>query len=276
MDKLRFGTAGIPISTEKRNTLNGIRRVRELGLDNMELEFVRSVNISEEKAPGVKEIAKKNDVELTSHGQYFINLNSQEEAKITASKQRIFKAAKIASLCGARSMTFHAAYYMKQDPEKVYAKVVAGFKEVLKRLQDESHSIIVRPETTGKASQWGDLQETVRLSEELEQVLPCIDFSHLHARTGGKNNTTEEFRDQLSLVEKKLGREALNNMHIHLSGINYSEKGERNHLILEESDMNYKDLLKVWKEFKIKGVVVCESPNIEQDSLLLQKFFKKI
>tara|TARA_Y100000310_G_scaffold243204_1_gene247656 strand:- start:809 stop:1642 length:834 start_codon:yes stop_codon:yes gene_type:complete len=275
MDKLRFGTAGIPISTPQRNTLNGIRRVRKLGLDNMELEFVRSVNISEEKAPGVKEVAKKNDVELTCHGQYFINLNSQEEKKIEASKQRIYKAAKIASLCGAKSMTFHAAYYMKQSPELVYQKVKAGMKEVLKRLNDEDHSILVRPETTGKATQWGDLKEVVKLSGEFEQVLPCIDFSHLHARTAGKNNTTAEFRSQLNLVEKKLGREALNNMHIHLSGIHYSEKGERNHLILEESDMNYKDLLRVWKEFKIKGVVVCESPNIEEDALLLQKFWKK-
>ena len=194
MDKLRFGTAGIPISTPNRNTLNGIRQVRNLGLDNMELEFVRSVNISEEKAPGVKEVAKENDVELSCHGQYFINLNSQEEKKIEASKQRIYKAAKIASLCGAKTMTFHAAYYMKQDPEKVYAKVVAGFKEVLKKLKDEGHDIFVRPETTGKPTQWGDLKETVRLSEELEQVLPCIDFSHLHARTNGKNNTKDEFR----------------------------------------------------------------------------------
>ena len=78
------------------------------------------------------------------------------------------------------------------------------------------------------------------------------------------------------MVEGKLGREALDNMHIHLSGINYSEKGEKNHLVLQESDMNYQDLLRIWKEFKIKGVVVSESPNIEEDALLLQKFWRKI
>ena len=75
------------------------------------------------------------------------------------------------------------------------------------------------------------------------------------------------------MVEKYLGKEGLREMHIHLSGINYSEKGEKNHLILEESDMNYKELLKVWKEFKIKGVVISESPNIEGDALLMQKTF---
>jgi deoxyribonuclease IV len=275
MTFLRFGTAGIPISTTRPTTLTGIEHVRTLGLDCMELEFVHSVNITEVKTPLVKEVAKQNDIALTAHGQYFINLNSLEKAKIEASKQRIYKAAKIAKLCGASSMTFHAAYYMKQDPQKVYVKVKEGVKEVIKNLKDQGHKIWVRPETTGKATQWGDLKEIVKLSEEVEQVLPCIDFSHLHARTG-KNNTTEEFKEMLAYVEKKLGRLALNNMHIHLSGINYSEKGERNHLTLEKSDMNYKDLLKVWKEFKIKGNVISESPNLEKDALLLKKLYHKL
>ncbi|MEK6937589.1 MAG: TIM barrel protein, partial [Nanoarchaeota archaeon] len=131
------------------------------------------------------------------------------------------------------------------------------------------------PETTGKPTQWGDLKEILRLSQELEQVLPCIDFSHLHARTGGKNNTYEEFRQMLVEVEKAKGREALNNMHIHVSGINYTAKGERNHLNLQESDLNYKDLIKAWKEFKIKGVVISESPNIEGDALLMKEEWDK-
>jgi len=273
MDKLRFGTAGIPLCAQG-NTLDGIEQVRKLGLDCMELEFVRSVNITEVKASLVKEVAKTYDVALTCHGQYFINLNSQEIEKIEASKKRIFNAAKIAALCGASSMTFHAAYYMKQDPQKVFQMVKTGCKEVVKKLKDEGHKIWIRPETTGKATQWGDLKEIVKLSSEVEGVLPCIDFSHLHARTG-KNNTYEEFKEMLTLVENKLGKEALNNMHIHLSGINYGEKGERNHLILKESDMNYQDLLKVWKEFKIKGTVISESPNIEEDALLLQNIWRK-
>jgi len=279
MDRLRFGTAGIPLSTLREktvNTLNGIKRVRDLGLENMELEFVRQVNISESLAPQVKEAAKKHDVALTCHGQYFINLNAAEKEIVLASMKRIAQAAKIASLCGAYSMTFHAAYYLGQDKHKVFSQVKDTLHEVIRQLQDEGHTLWIRPETTGKATQWGDLKEILKLSQELEQVLPCIDFSHLHARTGGKNNTYEEFREMLVEVEKAKGREALDNMHIHVSGIEYSEKGERNHLNLQESDLNYRDLIKVWKEFKIKGTVISESPNIEGDALLMQKVWKEI
>jgi deoxyribonuclease IV len=276
MKKLFFGTAGIPISTPDHNTINGVGHVRRLGLDCMELEFVRSVNISKEKAPLVKEAAKEHNILLSCHGQYFINLNSQEPEKIAASKQRILNAARIAHLCGAKSLTFHAGFYMKEEPEKVYQTIKEGIIEVVEILKKENNLIWIRPETTGKATQWGSIEEIIRLSKEVEQVLPCIDFSHIYARSIGKINSLKDFREILKLVETGLGRKALDNMHIHLSGIHHGEKGERHHLTLKESEFNYLAVLKALKEFDCKGVVISESPIIEKDALLLQKEFNKI
>jgi deoxyribonuclease IV len=272
MNELRFGTAGIPKRTSG-DTMKGIEDVKKMGLGNMELEFVRSINISEEKAPIVREVAKKNDVILTCHAPYFINLNSQEKKKYYASIYRITKSAEIANLCGGYSVCFHPGFYMKEDEKKVYVKIRDAIKDISKEVRDTGNKIWLRPETTGKGTQFGNINELIKISEEVEQVLPCVDFAHLHARSNGNYNTTEEFEDVLKKIESKLGKNALENMHIHMSGINYTEKGERNHMTLEESDMNYKDLIKVWKEFKIKGVVVCESPIIEEDSLLMQGIY---
>ena len=278
MNKLLFGTSGIPISTpdKGRSTQTGIEQVGKLGLDAMELEFVQSVNIKLEKAPAVKKTAQESSVALTCHGQYFINLAAFEQDKIKASMQRILNAATVADACGGYSMTFHAAFYQKQDPQKVYDIVKKHMKEVMQQVKDAGLKIWVRPETTGKPTQFGDLRELCNLSAELDQVLPCIDFAHLHARTGGKLNTKNEFHDMLSFYEKTLGKDALKSMHIHLAGINYTDKGERNHLPLQESDMNYKDLLRTLHEFGCCGVLICESPNIEQDALLLKKFYSAL
>lgn len=277
-DKLNFGTAGIPLSTPEREkgTVKGIEHVNKLVLGCMELEFVRSVNITPEKAPLVKDAAKKFGVELTCHGQYFINLASLEKPKIHASVNRVLKAAEIANLCGARSVTFHAGFYQKQDPGKVYEIIKKYMKEIVKKLKEKGNPIFVRPETTGKATQFGTVEEIVKLSQEIEQVLPCVDFSHLHARSVGKMNSKKEFDSVFAYIEKHLGKEALNSMHIHVSGIEYGDKGERNHLILEESDFKYKELMKSFKDFKIKGVVISESPNIEDDALLMKREFDSI
>ena len=274
MDKLRFGTAGIPTIT-KGDTLQGVKDVRRLGLDSFELEFVRSVNIKKEKAPEVKKVAKENDIILTCHAPYFINLNSEDKKKFHASIGYITNSAKILSLCGGWSVCFHAGYYQKQSPELVQAKIKEGIKKIVNEIKEYDKNIWIRPEISGKVSQFGNLNELIKLSQDIDQVMPCVDFSHFYARSIGKNNTYNEFKSILETIEKELGKEALNNMHMHVAGIEFTDKGEKNHLNLKDSKFNYKDLLKTLKEFKVKGVLTCESPNIEQDALLMKKEFEK-
>jgi len=276
VDKLRFGTAGIPLSTKPYNTLNGIARVKELGLDSMELEFVRNINVNEELAPKVKKLAKEKNVLLSCHASYFINLSSKEREKREASKKRIIDAAVRAYTCGAFSVCFHAGFYQGRTPAEIYEIIKAELKDIVERLQQQSIDIWIRPETTGKATQFGTLEEIIALSNELEQIMPCIDFSHMHARSAGKLNSYEEFYNVLGILEKELGKKALKEMHVHVSGIEYSDKGERYHLNLKDSDFKYKELLKALKEFNCKGIVISESPNIEEDALLMKKCFEEL
>ena len=273
MKQLVFGTAGSPICSEGRGTLAGIKAVNKLGLGAMELEFVRQVYVKEEDTDAIAKAAKKNNVVLTCHASYFINLNSLDKQIVGASRSRLLKAAKIANMCSAFSVCVHAAYRMKMSDDAVYANVKKQIEKVVSAVREEDNNIWVRPETVGKQSQFGTLKEILKLSSEIEGVMPCVDFAHMHA-IEGKNNTYNEFAKILSEIEKTLGKEGIQNMHIHAAGINYGPKGERNHLNLEDSDMNYHELVKAWKDFRIKGVVISESPNIEEDALLLQKVFK--
>ncbi|MDA1196919.1 MAG: TIM barrel protein [Nanoarchaeota archaeon] len=273
-ERLKFGCGGIPLSTAKRNTPEGVKQISSLGLSAMELEFVHSVNLNTESAAVVNAIREEQDTTLTCHGSYYINLNAVEAEKRRASRSKVLDAANMARQAGAWSLVFHASYYLKQDPTDVYARTKDQLKKIVTELQDVGNEIWIRPETTGKGTQFGTVTEIVKLSQELDQVMPCVDFAHLHARTNGKYNTTAEFKLVLDEIEKGLGREGLDNMHIHMSGIAYGEKGEKHHLFLKDSDFNYEDLIKVWREYTIKGAVISESPNLEKDGMLMQKLFR--
>jgi deoxyribonuclease-4 len=275
MNKLLFGTAGIPISSRGSGTAEGIAAVKKLGLGVMELEFVRSVNITKEKAPEVKKSAEENKIVLTCHAPYYINLNSLERVKLKASIYRILRSARIANLCGAWSVTFHAGFYQKSTKEEAYKRVRNSIKEISEKLKGEGNKIWLRPEIMGRKSQFGRMQEVLRLSNEFEQVMPCVDFAHLHA-IEGKNNSYEEFCSILTEIEKKIGKRGLEEMHVHMSGMNYGDKGEKKHLNLKDSDLKYREWLKAMKDFKAKGVAISESPNIEGDALLVQNIYKKI
>lgn len=264
----------MPLRTGKASYPKAFEILKDMELDGMELEFVHGVRMSEDSRGFVKE--KSNNFIITAHGPFYINLNSKEEEKVEASVQRIIDTASVASQAGAFSITYHAAFYMGADKETVYNQVKEQTKRITDVLEREKIKVWVRPETTGKATQWGDLEEIVNLSKEFEYVLPCIDFSHLHARSAGEYNTYDEFSLVLEKIGKEIGQYALDNFHGHLAGIEYTAKGERQHLELEQSDMNYKDLLKVLKEFGVKGALVCESPNIEDDCKLIKEYYYSI
>ena len=275
---LRFLTAGSPVTTKRSGTLEGLKRVKELGLGGMELEFVRGVRMKEELAQKVRKLAEENNLILTVHGPYWINLNSREEHKVRNSLQYIYQSARIGYLAGARDITFHPAYYHGDDPKEVHKRVKNLLKEISKRLRDEGIDVIIRPETMGKPSQYGTLEEIVDLSMEIDNVLPCIDFAHMYAREQGKYNTYEEIAKVLDYIQEKLGKEALKKMHIHYSGIVYGPKGEKYHVDLtsEENNLNYEDFVKALVDFRVEGVVVSETPFMEEGALLLQEVYEEM
>jgi deoxyribonuclease-4 len=273
---LRFGPAGVPHSSKKPSTVDGIRRCRELGLGCMEMEFVQRVSMGEETAKEVAGVAAAEDVILSSHAPYYVNLNSPEEQKVIDSVKRIMLAGRITGLCGGTGTVFHAAFYQTETAENVYAKVKSHLQAMSASLREQGLKVTLRPETTGKASQFGTVEELLRLSTEVPGVLPCVDFSHLHARSGGAYNSYDEFITILQQIEAALGRAGLESMHIHVSGIEYTDKGERKHLNLQESDLKYVELMRALKDMKAAGTLVCESPSIEEDALLLQETYARL
>ena len=275
MAGLLFGTGGIPLSARSKTTIDGIERIAELGLDCMEIEFVQGVKMGEAGARLVAQTATKEGVKLSAHAPYFINFNAHEPEKIRASQDRLVQTARIAALCGAESVTFHTAFYLGDPPEKAYSTVKKYLAETLNQLKRENNRVWIRPEVVGKLSQFGSLEEILNLSTEIEGLAPCIDFAHWHARNG-RFNSYPEFTSILLQVKERLGRAALDDMHIHVSGITYGKKGEIKHLNLKESDFQYIELLKALNDYDASGIVICESPNLEEDALLLQATYKEI
>jgi len=275
MAGLLFGTGGAPRSSKSASSIAGIERIAELQLGCMELEFVQGVRMSEESALLVGEKAARTGIKLSAHAPYFINLNAREPEKIRASQGRLLQTARIASLCQAESVAFHAAFYLGDPPEKAYTTVKKYLEEVISQLRQENNRVWIRPEVMGKLSEFGTIEEILNLSTKLEGVAPCLDFAHWHARSG-KSNSYQEFASVLEQVEQQLGRAALDNMHLHVSGIAYSNKGEIKHLNLKESDFQYAELIKALKDYDAKGIVICESPNLEEDALLLQATYNAL
>ena len=269
---LLFGTAGVPLSASEDSSLAAIERIKALGLDCLEIEFVKGVKMGFDTARKVREKAAALGVRLSVHAPYFINLNSEDPGKRLSSQERLLNTARVGAACGAASVVFHAACYGKDSAEKTYAAVKKELGTVQSIVRTERLGITLRVETMGKRSQFGSLDEVLTLCRELDGLQPCLDFSHLYAREG-KINSYSDFHRVLSKVARKLGPRALRNAHIHIAGIHYGDKGEIKHLNLEDADFRYDEWLQALRDLAVEGLVICESPNLEEDALMLKKLY---
>ena len=268
-----FGTVGSPLSTPKNpgGTVGGIARTAELGLGALELAWVRSVAVTEAKCAEIRATAQEHTVAISIHAPYFINLNANGD-EWPRSRKRLMNAAHYGNLAGATDIVFHPGSYFGRDPKEVLQVALPRLRDCVKELRDAENPATLRPETMGKSAMLGSLEDTLAMASEIEGVQPCIDFAHLHARPGdGSANSYEEWMRMLKLVKKYLGQGALKQIHIHLSGIAYGPKGEKNHLPLAEADLKYKELFKALRDSRCAGRILCESPKMEEDALVMQK-----
>jgi len=275
--RLRFGTSGVPLSSKKSDTISGIKRVRELGLEHMEMGWVHGVRIKEKTAKEIKKVAEGENVTLTVHAPYYINLNAVEPNKRAASRKRIVDSCVMGQICGAESVCFHAAFYLRKNPEKVFDQVLEEMKKIEEELVIKGvDKVWMAPELTGKATQFGDMDELIALSQSLNQTRLCVDFAHYFARYIGSRNSYDEFTSLIKMIKNQLDAKYIQDLHIHFSGIEYGEKGERRHLDLIDSEFNWKALLKALKDEEVGGYMVCEGPNLEKDALKAMEYFNNL
>lgn len=269
--RFRFGTVGSPLSTLPKpgGTIGGIDRTAELGLDALELAWVRSVRISPAACEAIRAKAERSGVALSVHAPYFINLNA-DSTEWPKSRKRIMDAAHFGHLAGATDIVIHPGSYFGREPKAVLQKAVPRLKACVQELRKQKNPVVLRPEVMGKTALLGSLEDVLALSQEVEGVLPCVDFAHLHARTGAINSY-EEWMEILHSIRTALGDDALQKMHIHLSGIEYTAKGERRHLPFREADLKYQQLLRALADSGCAGRILCESPILEQDAVLLRE-----
>lgn len=275
--EFRFGTVGSPSSTPKKpgGSVGAVEKIRALNLNALELGWVQSVRVSEETCAAIQNISVKNDVAISVHAPYYINLNADEE-EWPKSRKRLMDAAYYGKLAGATDIVFHPGSYFGQAAEVVLSKAIPRLNDCVEELHIGHNSVTLRPETMGKIAMLGSLEDTLIMSRDIKGILPCLDFAHLHARAGnGSINTAAEFLNILDTYAEFLGETALQNLHIHLSGIEYSIKGERKHLPIKESDINISGLYTALHKMNCSGRILCESPILEEDALYLKDLWLK-
>ncbi len=268
MVKIMLGPAG----SSGYGTLEGIKFVKEQGLQCMEVEFVRGVKMKNDLAKQCGKVAKDLDISLSLHAPYYINLSSAEMEKRKASVKRILDSCERGHYLGATHVVFHAAYYGKLSPEKTYEIVRDAVNDMQSVLDKNGWKVKLAPETTGKVSQWGTLDEILKLAKETGCSF-CVDFAHIYARNRGNI----DYAQVLDKIQKAghTPKGTSKHIHCHFSNINYGLKGELNHLVLD-SKPPFEPLAKALLKRNLDANIISETPDTWEGSLKMKRIFENL
>ena len=273
--EVRFGPAGRPIGY-KGKTEKVCDYINEIGLNAFEYQATYGVKISKQSGLKLRDNAKENDTLISMHAPYYINLCSQKDETIKKSIERLVQSARASEWLNAYRIVFHTGFYTKYSPQEAMDKCKKAIEELLENCESAGiKNYTFAPETTGKKSQVGTLEELIHICQNFDNFAPTVDFAHMHARSGGSIKSKEDYAEIFDKLEAELG---LSTLHSHFTKIEYTDKGERKHHIL--ADENYGPplvpLLELISENGYNVTLICETPLIDIDSRQMKNEYEKI
>ncbi len=256
-----FGPSGLG---SVKSAVSRLEELNKKGLKACEIAFTYSIYIKDkQKAEEIGETAKKLGIKLSIHAPYWINLNSDDEEKIEKSKQRILKCCEVGTWLKAKRVIFHSGYYGK-NKESAYENIKNAIIDIQKRAKQNNYTPKLAPEIMGRKNVFGSIDEIFKLKQETGCDI-CVDFAHILARYG-----TYKFEHVLNKLKD------IDEIHIHFSGIEYGDKGEKKHIKTHKKE--WTKLLKALKEnIKRKEIIIInEAPTPTQDALEGLEIYKKL
>ncbi|MDK2383180.1 MAG: TIM barrel protein [Candidatus Korarchaeota archaeon] len=274
IDRTRFGPAGYPLDAPKEEAFTYLR---SLGLDGMEYQAVRSIPKNKELLKWIREQSEENDVILSLHAPYAINLASEDPKKREASIERILSAAVAAHRMGARHITFHPGYYGKYGRDEALKIAINALERLNSVIKGRGLQVELGPETTGKPSQLGSLDDVLTMAESVDSVVPTVDFAHIHVRDGGVIKGRKDYERILDEIEGRLG--TLDGLVVHFTEVEPTKSGygERMHHELGSGyGPEFGPLAQLMVEKDVRWLVVSESPLLERDALKMKLVYERL
>ncbi|MHA2025825.1 MAG: TIM barrel protein [Candidatus Thorarchaeota archaeon] len=275
-DKIRFGPAGYP--AEARGNVKKVFKIlTEARVDAFEYAAVYGLRAKEERAKLIGDLAREANISMSMHAAYYISLASVTPRIRKASKQRLVKALKFAPLMNVKRIVFHAGTHANRSEEETHIIIRDALREVWDRAGDLGKGAYLAPEIAGKLSAYGSEDQLIKLCQDVEGCIPTIDWAHLYARSQGKVNDKSSYLRVITQFEDGLGDLFVKNMHFHVSGITFTDKGEAAHRPLGQKwGPDILPLMEIVRECGYKPTFICESTNPLEGALYTKFLYEEL
>ena len=258
-----------------KHTYQAPKWVSEMGLDAYEYSAGNGVTGSLETFAKIGAEAKKYNIAMSFHTPYFISLSGADPEKRLKSLSYIGQSLDASEALGADIIVIHMGGATKMTREEGIDLAKDTVYKALEAFPDTK--IRFGLETMGKLGQLGTLEEVLDICSLDPRLCPVVDFGHLNARNIGNYFVAEDdYRRVFDTIGKTLGYEYADTLHCHFSKIEYTDKGEKKHLTLEDTVYGpaFEPLMNALAKDGYSPRIICESDGTQaSDALIMKNYY---
>lgn len=283
MDKIRFGPSGnsdIFYEAGNKTSVQAPAWLNSLELDAYEISFGRGYRMLGEMANLIGLKAEENNVLISVHAPYYINLANEDDLMAEKSFVYIMTGLKMLRYLKGKHLIFHLGTQGKMVREDALELISKRLDKLIPMIYEKGYDdMFICPETMGKIVQIGSYKEIIDFCTKDKILVPTFDFGHIYTFNLGNWGTYEDYKEVFDYSIEKLGFEKTKNCHIHFSKIEYGGKGEIRHLNYSDDNYgpNFEPLARVIKDLKLTPTIICESAGkMAEDALLFKQIYSNI
>lgn len=280
---IRFGPSGNSqqfYDEKHKSSLEAPEWLHKMGLNAYEYSFSLGQFFTDDKALLLRQEADKYDVKLSVHAPYYINFCNPTELSKENNKKFLFSSAHCLKLMGGEHIVFHPGAQMKMNREEALSNLEVNLKSFLEEFEanSEFQGIYLCPETMGKYSQIGNPKEIFDICTYSPRLIPTLDFGHINCIMQGALKTKQDYLDILKLGIDTIGRDQMQNFHMHFSKIRFNEKGEMAHQTLDDEEYgpDFRPMIDAVLEMGLEPDIICESKGTQaKDAQKMMQYYNK-
>jgi deoxyribonuclease-4 len=191
---------------------------------------------------------------------------------VEKSKDSIKWCGKLANEMGATIVVTHLGLYGRYTEKKALERVITNIRELRDWFKTQNITVNLGLETSGKKEVFGDIDEILTICKRVSNVVPVLNFAHIHARNNGSLKKKEDFQNIFDRV-KKISKD---DIYSHFSGVEYEDRNEKRFTPIKKGDLKFEPLAECILDNNLNMTIISDSPLLEHDAMYMKVILERV
>ncbi|MCE5297086.1 MAG: AP endonuclease [Euryarchaeota archaeon] len=223
---------------------------------------------------GLGTMGKELDVELTMHTPYYMDLTSGNELT-KKSIDSIRWAGLLTNHMEGSMVVSHIGLYgdpQKMSKKQAYKVIKENIEGVMAFWSKNKIKAKLGFETSGRQEVFGSLEELIQLSDEIDGIVPVLNFAHLHARQNGTLREPQDFGELFDRLKTYVG----GHYYTHFAGVEHEGGNEKRVTPIKKGDLRFEPLAEYLADENPECTIISSSPLLEHDAMYMKVIYERV